>query len=68
MEEQICRDLQQAGLPVDWINQGGDSRNFATTTQSIKLMTDRPHRAIAGQRSWSGLKGRWRGWDKNPLS
>ena len=41
MEEQICRDLQQAGLPVDWINQGGDSRNFATTTQSIKA-DDRP--------------------------
>jgi hypothetical protein len=39
MGERICRDLQKARLPVDWINQGGNSRNLDPTTQSIKLMT-----------------------------
>ena len=26
-------------MPVDWLNQGGNSRNFDPSSQSLKLMT-----------------------------
>ena len=39
MGEKAFQQLQQAGLPVDWLNQSSASRNFDHATQSIKLMT-----------------------------
>lgn len=39
MGETVFHALQQAGLPVDWINQDSNSRNFNPAGQSIKLMT-----------------------------
>ena len=39
MGEQAFKQLQQAGLPVDWLNQSSSSRHFDPTTPSIKLMT-----------------------------
>ncbi len=39
MGEKAFQQLQQAGLPVDWLNQNSSSRNFDPSTQSIKLMT-----------------------------
>jgi len=39
MGEKSFQQLQQAGLPVDWLNQSSSSRNFDPSTPSIKLMT-----------------------------
>jgi len=39
MGERIFRELTKAELPVDWINQDHDSRNFDPSDPSIKLMT-----------------------------
>ncbi|NEQ97865.1 MAG: ATP-binding domain-containing protein [Cyanothece sp. SIO2G6] len=39
MGDRLFKDLQQAGLPIDWINQSCCNRNFDPTTPSIKLMT-----------------------------
>ena len=39
MGERVHRGLQQAGVPVDWINQDLRSRNFDPAAQSMKLMT-----------------------------
>jgi superfamily I DNA/RNA helicase len=39
MGERIFREITKANLPVDWLNQDRDSRNFDPSTQSIKLMT-----------------------------
>lgn len=39
MGERLFRELQAFGLPVDWLNQDRDSRNFDPSVQSIKLMT-----------------------------
>jgi hypothetical protein len=39
MGEKAFQQLQQAGLPVDWLNQSSSSRNFDPSTPSTKLMT-----------------------------
>ncbi|WP_171973117.1 3'-5' exonuclease, partial [Phormidium tenue] len=39
MGEKAFQQLQQVGLPVDWLNRSSSSRNFDPSTQSIKLMT-----------------------------
>ncbi len=39
MGEQICQQLKAAGIPVEWVNETQDSRNFRLTEQSIKLIT-----------------------------
>ncbi|PSN15854.1 hypothetical protein C7271_20570 [filamentous cyanobacterium CCP5] len=39
MGERISRELEKAGLPVDWINKDRNSRNFDPSQESIKLMT-----------------------------
>ena len=39
MGVRIASKLQEAGLPVDWLNRDSDSRRFNASHQSIKLMT-----------------------------
>ena len=39
MGEQAFAELQQAGIPVDWLNQDSSSRNFDPLCPSVKLMT-----------------------------
>jgi hypothetical protein len=39
MGEQICDRLQAAEVPVEWVNQNSESRNYSPSEQSIKLVT-----------------------------
>ena len=39
MGESAFAQLQQAGVPVDWLNQNSSSRNFDPLSPSLKLMT-----------------------------
>lgn len=39
MGEQALAELQQAGIPVAWLNQNSSSRNYDPLCPSVKLMT-----------------------------
>ncbi|MBD2057812.1 NERD domain-containing protein [Oculatella sp. FACHB-28] len=39
MGDRICSRLKQAQIPVEWVNENGNSRDFKPTEQSIKLIT-----------------------------
>lgn len=39
MAEEVSKQFQKAGIPVEWINRNLDSRNYSTTQDSIKLVT-----------------------------
>lgn len=39
MAEEVSKQFQKAGIPVEWINRNLDSRNYDTTQDSIKLVT-----------------------------
>jgi superfamily I DNA/RNA helicase len=39
MGEQIHRQFEQAQIPIEWVNQNSDSRNFNADALSVKLMT-----------------------------
>ncbi|MBD1998452.1 NERD domain-containing protein [Leptolyngbya sp. FACHB-541] len=39
MGDRICSQLKQAQIPVEWVNENGNSRDFKPTEQSIKLIT-----------------------------
>ncbi|WP_265277663.1 DEAD/DEAH box helicase [Nostoc sp. KVJ3] len=39
MGDRIYNDLQQAQIPIEWVNADSDSRNYHPAEQSIKLMT-----------------------------
>ncbi|WP_088889809.1 3'-5' exonuclease [Leptolyngbya ohadii] len=39
MGEQVCKRLREAEIPVEWVNETSDSRDFNAAEQSIKLLT-----------------------------
>jgi hypothetical protein len=39
MGEQICRQFEQAQLPIEWISRDSDSRHYDADAPSVKLIT-----------------------------
>ncbi|MBD1856749.1 MULTISPECIES: DEAD/DEAH box helicase [Leptolyngbya] len=39
MGENIYSEFEQVGIPIEWVNRDSESRNYAPTAQSIKLVT-----------------------------
>jgi len=39
MGEQICRQFEDAQLPIDWVSRNSNSRNYDANAPSVKLIT-----------------------------